>query len=173
LEIGADAYLNKPFAARELRAQVRNLLALRNRARDHARAGQHVAPLPAGALPQSEEPAAAPVPAPLRGLDQQFLEKVAAAVAANLGESEFDVDQLSDAVALSRTQLQRKLRALTGQSPAEYVRLARLQRALELLRERAGTVAEVGYEVGFSSPAHFSTVFSRQFGYPPSEVGKQ
>jgi len=173
LEIGADAYLNKPFAARELRAQVRNLLALRNRNREHARAEQQVARVPAHALPEGVAPEAAPVAAPLRGLDQQFLEKVAAAVAENLGESEFDVDQLSDAVALSRTQLQRKLRALTGQSPAEYVRLARLQRALELLRARAGTVAEVGYEVGFSSPAHFSTVFSRQFGYPPSEVGKQ
>jgi len=51
--------------------------------------------------------------------------------------------------------------------------LARLHRALALLQERAGTVAEVGYQVGFSSPAHFSTVFSRQFGYPPSEVARQ
>ena len=98
---------------------------------------------------------------------------MAEAVAANLAESDFDVDQLSSAVALSRTQMQRKLRALTGQAPAEYIRTARLHRALELLRERAGTVAEVGYEVGFSSPAHFSTVFSRQFGYPPSEVSRQ
>jgi transcriptional regulator GlxA family with amidase domain len=108
----------------------------------------------------------------LSAIDQRFLDKVAA-VGENLAESDFDVDQLNSAVALSRTQLQRKRRALTGQSPAEYIRTARLQTALALLRARAGTVAEIGYQVGFSSPAHFSTVFSREFGYLPSEVVRQ
>ena len=96
-----------------------------------------------------------------------------AVVEQQLGNSAFDVEQLSSAVALSRTQTHRKLRALTGQSPAEYVRTARLQRALELLRERAGTVSEISYQVGFGSPAHFSTAFSRQFGYPPSEAARR
>ncbi len=200
LETGADVYLGKPFAARELRAQVRNLLALRDRTRSYARATLALASVPPSAPkpePAAPRPAAilqpdtkaevesggeALTPAPtgvpsttsrLSALDRRFLATVAAAVAANLAESDFDVDRLSSAVAMSRTQMQRKLRALTGQAPAEYIRTARLHRAMELLRERAGTVAEVGYEVGFSSPAHFSTVFSRQFGYPPSEVGKQ
>ena len=198
LELGADAYLNKPFAARELRAQVRNLLALRDRTRSYARATLALLPAPgpmapagphAGTSPPTDlvadaaadvEAAEAAVPTPgagaslprLSALDRRFLAAVAQAVAANLAESDFDVDQLSSAVALSRTQMQRKLRALTGQAPAEYIRTARLGRALELLRERAGTVAEVGYEVGFSSPAHFSTVFSRHYGYPPSEVSR-
>jgi signal transduction histidine kinase/DNA-binding response OmpR family regulator len=163
LETGADAYLGKPFAARELRAQVRNLLALRARTRAQA-LGTTLGSTPGAA--------AEPVPETgrLSALDEQFLARVTAAVEQNLAESAFDVDQLSRDVALSRTQLQRKLRALTGQAPAEYIRLARLQRAMELLQAGAGSVSEVGYEVGFSSPAHFSTVFSRHFGFPPSET---
>ena len=167
LETGADAYLSKPFAARELRAQVRNLLALRERTHSFARTAQQ---LVAGYDQPGPEAPAAPH---LSALDQRFLNKVAASVEENLAESDFDVDQLSSAVALSRTQMQRKLRALTGQAPAEYIRLARLHRALELLREQAGTVSEIGYQVGFVSPAHFSRVFARQYGYPPSEVGRQ
>ncbi len=175
LETGADAYLGKPFAARELRAQVRNLLALRDRTRALTRAEQHLVlagpPDPDGT--PADEPAPTLAPARLSALDRDFLARVAASVEENLAESEFDVDQLSRAVALSRTQVQRKLRALTGQAPAEYIRTARLLRARALLREQAGTVAEIGYGVGFSSPAHFSTVFSRQFGYPPSEAARQ
>ena len=182
LETGADAYVGKPFAARELRAQVRNLLALRNRNRALTLAARHGGTPPASPLlpePASlaaaaiaDPTAAAPAPAPLSAIDRSFLERVVAAVEQNLGEGDFDVEQLSSAVALSRTQLHRKLRALIGQSPAEYIRLERLERARLLLREQAGTVAEVCYQVGFNSPAHFSTAFSRQFGYPPSEAAQ-
>jgi signal transduction histidine kinase/DNA-binding response OmpR family regulator len=174
LETGADAYLGKPFSARELRAQVRNLLALRDRNRSLTQAARHttLADAPAVEHLDAEAPALSAMPR-LSAIDRNFLEKVVSTVEANLGDSEFDVDHLSRAVALSRTQVHRKLRALTGQAPAEYIRTARLQRALELLRERAGTVSEISYQVGFGSPAHFSTVFSRQFGYPPSEVARQ
>jgi signal transduction histidine kinase/DNA-binding response OmpR family regulator len=177
LETGADAYLGKPFAARELRAQVRNLLALRDRNRTHTHAAHYV-PLTEGQADDSRptpdaEPDVPTAPVRLSAIDRQFLEKVAAAVEKNMSESEFDVTQLSSAVALSRTQTHRKLRALIGQAPAEYIRLARLKRAMGLLQEQAGTVSEIGYQVGFSSPAHFSTVFSRHFGYPPSEVAKR
>ncbi|GAB3585388.1 hypothetical protein GCM10027345_33600 [Hymenobacter daeguensis] len=172
LETGADAYLGKPFSARELRAQVRNLLALRDRNRSLTQAAQRAALAdtpPAGPA----EAAAGQPPVLLSAIDRAFLEKVVSTVTEHLGNSEFDVDHLSRAVALSRTQVHRKLRALTGQAPAEYIRTARLQQALTLLRERAGTVSEISYQVGFGSPAHFSTAFSRQFGYPPSEVARQ
>ncbi|MBC7446954.1 MAG: response regulator [Hymenobacteraceae bacterium] len=183
LETGADAYLSKPFAARELRAQIRNLLAPRDRTRAATRAALNAAPggsaplsadgagagLRTGNLVAATPPPVLPRHAPL---DEQFLAAVAAAVEGQLAEPDFDVDQLSSAVAFSRTQLQRKLRALTGQSPAEYIRTVRLGRALTLLRERAGSVSEIGYRVGFSSPAHFSTVFSRHFGYPPSDAAR-
>jgi signal transduction histidine kinase/DNA-binding response OmpR family regulator len=171
LETGADAYLGKPFSARELRAQVRNLLALRDRNRALPQAAQHAntaAALTSRPDAESEQPQAL-----LSAIDRTFLEKVVSTVEENLGNSEFDVDHLSRAVALSRTQVHRKLRALIGQAPAEYIRSMRLQQALTLLRARAGTVSEVAYQVGFGSPAHFSTAFSRQFGYPPSEVARR
>ena len=174
LETGADAYVGKPFAARELRAQVRNLLALRDRTRTQTQLVQHASPSPVSSATDAPSLAdAAPVLPLLSAIDRTFLAKVAAAVTDNLDNGDFDVEQLSSAVALSRTQVHRKLRALTGQSPAEYIRTERLQLARELLREQAGTVAEVCYRVGFNSPAHFSTAFSRQFGYPPSEAARQ
>ena len=173
LETGADAYVGKPFAARELRAQVRNLLALRTRTRAQTLAAQHAETAGAGSANEALPEAPAPPPPLLSAIDRTFLNRVAAAVADNLDNGEFDVEQLSSAVALSRTQVHRKLRALTGQSPAEYIRTERLQVARELLRAQAGTVAEICYRVGFNSPAHFSTAFSRQFGYPPSEAARQ
>lgn len=74
---------------------------------------------------------------------------------------------------MSRTPVHRKLKGLTGQSPGEYIRSTRLHRARALLRAQVGTVAEVAYQVGFGSPAAFSTAFSRQFGYPPSTTFQQ
>ena len=74
---------------------------------------------------------------------------------------------------MSRTPVHRKLKGLTGQSPGEYIRSTRLHRARALLRAQVGTVAEVAYQVGFGSPAAFSTAFSRQFGYPPSTAFQQ
>ncbi|WP_460501662.1 helix-turn-helix transcriptional regulator, partial [Hymenobacter agri] len=144
-----------------------------DRTRAQTLAAQH--PATAGAALVSEAVPEAPTPAPptLSAIDRTFLARVAAAVAENLDNGEFEVEQLTSAVALSRTQVHRKLRALTGQSPAEYIRTERLQVARELLRAQAGTVAEVCYRVGFNSPAHFSTAFSRQFGYPPSEAARQ
>ena len=76
-------------------------------------------------------------------------------------------------IGLSRTQVHRKLKALTGQAPGDYIRSTRLHRARALLRAQVGTVAEVSYQVGFGSPAAFSTAFSRQFGYPPSATTRQ
>ena len=194
LETGADAYLAKPFNPRELQAQVRNLLALRERVRE--RFGWAVAAPAADGLEASEVaeaikiagPAAdftaeSPVPAnplndpaalaALPALDRQFLEKVNALLAAHLGDEGFGVDQMSEALNLSRTQVHRKLKALTGQTPGECLRLTRMHCALTLLRARAGTVADIAFRVGYGSPAHFSTAFSRQFGFLPSLAHKQ
>ena len=91
----------------------------------------------------------------------------------HLGDESYSVDQLGADLNLSRTQLHRKLKALTGQAPGEYLRQTRLLRALALLQGRVATVAEVAYQVGYGSPAHFSPAFSRQFGYPPSAVGRE
>jgi signal transduction histidine kinase/DNA-binding response OmpR family regulator len=181
LETGADSFLAKPFAPRELRAQVRNLLALRRQVR-----AQVVATLqPAAVLEEMPAAVALPFMAPdplaahvaavaaLPSADQRFLNRLNELVLQHLDDEDFGVDQLGQEIGLSRTQLHRKLKALTGQSPGDCIRQTRLLRALALLQARVGTVAEVAYQVGFSSPNHFSTAFSRQFGYPPSAVGKE
>lgn len=195
LETGADSFLAKPFDPRELRAQVKNLLTLRQRVRDRFAAASAAPTEPA--VPNTEHPTpntqhpeaemlqpeghATPDPlvahaaavASLPSFDQKFLTKLNDIILQHLDDEGFGVDQLGQEIALSRTQLHRKLKALTGQSPGDCIRQTRLLRALALLQARIGTVAEVAYQVGFSSPNHFSTAFSRQFGYPPSAVGKQ
>ncbi|MDO7849885.1 response regulator [Hymenobacter sp. M29] len=176
LETGADSFLAKPFSPRELLAQVRNLLALRRRvqarfaaeqaATNAAEGGREViAPPLAKADPLAAHLAAV---AGRPSLDQEFLRRTSEAVLRHLADEDFGVDQLGNDIGMSRTQVHRKLKALTGQSPGEYIRGMRLHRALALLRAQVGTVAEVSYQVGFGSPAAFSTAFSRQFGYPPS-----
>ena len=110
--------------------------------------------------------------ADLPSLDQEFLRRVNDSVLRHLADEAFGVDQLGADIGMSRTQIHRKLKALTGQSPGECIRGTRLHRALALLRARTGTVAEVAYQVGFGSPTHFSTAFSRQFGYPPSAAAR-
>ncbi|HEX8425209.1 hybrid sensor histidine kinase/response regulator transcription factor [Hymenobacter sp.] len=189
LEIGADAYLAKPFNPRELRAQVRNLLALRRRlqSRFALQPAVMAAPSPpaapddaplvaanvtaASALLSPLEQHAAAVAA-LPSLDQAFLRRVEQAVESHLDDGDFSVEALSQEVALSRAQLHRKLKALTGQAPGDFIRTTRLLRAHALLQGQVGNVAEVAYKVGFNSPAHFSTSFSKLFGYAPSEVSK-
>ena len=109
----------------------------------------------------------------LPSLDQEFLQRVSETVLKHLADESFGVDQLGQDIGLSRTQVHRKLKALTGQSPGDYIRGTRLHRAQALLRAQVGTVAEVSYQVGFGSPASFSTAFSRQFGYPPSAATRQ
>ncbi|HEX8657776.1 MAG TPA: two-component regulator propeller domain-containing protein [Hymenobacter sp.] len=170
LETGADCFLAKPFSPRELRAQVRNLLALRHRLQ--ARLAPP-APLAApAALPDAQAAHAAAV-AGLPTLDQEFLRRVNESILRHLGDETFGVDELGADIGMGRTQIHRKLKALTGQSPGEVIRVTRLHRALALLRARTGNVAEVAYQVGFANPTHFSTAFSRQFGYPPSAAARQ
>ncbi len=188
LETGADSFLAKPFDPRELRAQVRNLLALKQRVRERVAAAlQPVAAVsalteqaelnnPAGAMAEMPTPdplaAHAAAVAELPSADQKFLTKLNDLILQHLEDEEFGVDELGREIGLSRTQLHRKLKALNGQSPGDCIRQTRLLRALALLQARIGTVAEVAYQVGFSSPNNFSTAFSRQFGYPPSAVAK-
>lgn len=180
LETGADSFLAKPFAPRELRAQVRNLLALRRQVRARVElalqpvnSSEELSRVPDSG-PTVPDPLAAHVAAvaTLPSADQKFLNRLNELILQHLDDEDFGVDQLGQEIGLSRTQLHRKLKAITGQSPGDCIRQTRLLRALALLQARVGTVAEVAYQVGFSSPNHFSTAFSKQFGYPPSAVGK-
>lgn len=156
IETGADAYLAKPFDKRELIAVTENLL----RNRQHLREKYSKDSIWLSGI--SDMPSK----------EQEFIEKVRASIAEHLDDSDYGADQLAGDLALSRTQLHRKLKQLLDQSPGELIRIIRLQRAHALLKNRAGTVAEVAYMVGYGNPANFSTSFSRHFGYPPGQLSK-
>ncbi|WP_460616281.1 ATP-binding protein [Hymenobacter ruber] len=175
LETGADSFLAKPFNPRELRAQVRNLLALRRQVQAHFTPVAPATPIaaPLASLEPEQAAAHAAAAAGQLSLDQDFLRRVSESMLRHLADESFGVDELGADIGLSRTQIHRKLKALTGQSPGESLRTTRLNRALALLQAQVGTVAEVAYQVGFGSPAAFSTAFSRQFGLPPSAVARQ
>ncbi len=106
-------------------------------------------------------------------MDEAFLSKVIAVVESHIDAPAFDTDVLAREAGISRRHLNRKLRALTGQSVREFIRTVRLKRAAQLLQQQAGSVTEIAYEVGFLSIAHFAKRFREQFGVAPSEFGKR
>ena len=90
-----------------------------------------------------------------------------------LGDENFSVEQLSKEVGMSRAQLHRKLIALTGVSASRFVRNYRLEHAHQLLQNKVGTVSEIAYRVGYSSPAYFTKCFTEDYGISPSQVKKE
>jgi transcriptional regulator GlxA family with amidase domain len=95
------------------------------------------------------------------------------AVEAHIDDPDFETDHLARESGISRRQLNRKLRALTGQSVREFIRIMRLKRAAQLLQQQSGTVTEIAYEVGFNNIGHFAKIFREQFGVSPSEYLKK
>jgi len=154
LETGADAYLTKPFDEAELLLRARKLIEQRSQLREKFAA----------------QPALKPTSVTLPSTDQRFLDKVAAAIEENIGNEFFSVEDLAAAVHFSRSQLHRKLKALTGKSPTDLIREFRLCRAKDLLEQKAGNVSEIALEVGYSSLSYFTRSFKAAFGVPPSEV---
>ena len=153
-----DDYLTKPFDPAELRARIGNLIAVRQRLRERFRQ-------PGGAsVPADASPASRDIPS----ADAVFVADVRAAVEDHLGDPDFGTEALAEAVGQSRTTLYRRLKAATGQTPSELLRVARLERAAALLAARAGTVGEVAYAVGYKSVAHFSNGFLEHHGCRPS-----
>lgn len=154
IETGADAYLAKPFDQRELLALIENLISVREQLRLYYASGD---------LWLRDTIA-------LPSIEQDFITRIRRAVESHLNEEGYSADQLARDIGLSRTQLHRKLKGLIGQAPGELIRIVRLQYAHDLLERRVATVSEVAYMVGFSSPASFSTSFSRHFGFAPKTV---
>ena len=109
----------------------------------------------------------------LRSMDEVFLSKLEEAIEANLENKDFSVDELGREIGMSRSQIHRKLHALTGKSASKFIRTFKLEKARELLQKNVGTVSEISFMMGFSSPAYFGQVFLEEFGYPPSEVRKK
>ncbi len=157
LETGADDYIGKPFGVQALVLKVRNLLALRENIRRRAGGKKFLSP---------REVATNPV-------DEAFLERVLEIVQQHLPDPDFKVEDFTRAIGMSRIQLYRKLKALTGVSVNEFVRNQRLQRAAQLLEKNELTVAEVTYQVGFADLKYFRTCFREHFGVNPSEYAHQ
>ncbi len=153
LETGADDYLTKPFNSKELRTRVNNLIELRRNLRERYR----------------KEGILQPKEIAVTSVEEQFLQKLVAIVEENLAEEDFNVEKLSSDLAMSRRQLLRKIRALTGQTPTDFVRSFRLKRAKQMMEKGAGTISEIAYAVGFNNLAYFSRSFRKEYGKPPSE----
>ena len=100
---------------------------------------------------------------------ERFLEKLKQTIQEHIADADYDTEKFAHDMCMSRMQLNRKLRALTGHSTHELVREFRLQRAAELLGKNAGNVSEVAFEVGFNDLSHFARVFRERFGMLPSE----
>ncbi len=153
LEAGADAYLAKPFNRQELEVELAKLVHIRELLRQK--------------YTQTAVPAADGKPL---GLNERFLRDVHQILERHYSDEGFGIKALYSKIGMSRTQLHRKLVALTGVPASQYIRAFRLEKAKALLRTTRMTIAEVAYAVGFSDPLYFSRVFSRQFGLSPSEA---
>jgi DNA-binding response OmpR family regulator len=152
-QIGADDYLVKPFDGKELMVRIANLIEQRRLLRVRFRS----------------EIVLRPNEISVTTLDEKFLKRVMELVEEHLADSGFDTEAMAKELFLSRMQLHRKLKALSGRSPHDFVRQMRLQRAAQLLRKRAGNVSEVAFEVGFNNLSHFAKSFREEFGKSPSE----
>jgi len=155
LEIGADDYIIKPFDSREVLARVKNLITLRRNLR--AKYGQQVT---LGVSTME-----------VTSLDERFLKNLKEKIEQHISDPNYDTETIAYDMCMSRMQLNRKVHALTGYSTHGLVREFRLQRAADLLKRHAGTVAEVAFDVGLNNLSHFARVFRERFGVPPSEYG--
>ena len=153
-EHGADAYITKPFSAPLLLARIHNLLQSRKQLKQ----------VFAGADELAKEEISTP--------DKEFVSKIRNEIHRNISDNDFGVEQLGAAVDLSRVQLYRKVKALTGLSPVELIRATRVNRARKLIEGGATSVSEVAYQVGFTSPSYFTKCFKDQFGVSPMELLK-
>jgi AraC-like DNA-binding protein len=109
----------------------------------------------------------------VKGNDEALMERIVKVVNDHLSDSEFNVETLTHEVGISRAQLHRKMKEMTGLPISEFIRNMRLEQAVRLLKEQKINVTQVAYSVGFSNVSHFSTVFRRQFGVPPTEFVEQ
>lgn len=154
LTLGADAYLTKPFNADELLLRVKNLIASRVKLWEHFNAK--------GVLVVRD--------VDMQSVEDQFLEQVLKAIRANVDNEFLSVGDLAREVGFSKSQLHRKLKALCNKSPNQLIIEFRLNEAKRMLEDKAGTVSEVAYSVGYSNMSYFTKSFKEQFGVLPSKI---
>ena len=152
---GADSYISKPFNSQLLLSRVRNLIANRRQLRQFFGDNQTI-----------EKEA-------ISDLDKGFVSRFKSLVEERMKDAELNVEDLGRNMGMSRVQLYRKLKSLTNYSPNELLRQMRLKKAASLLASSDMTVAEIAYEVGFSSPSYFTKCYKEQFGESPTEFLKR
>lgn len=153
-EHGADAYITKPFSDHLLLVRISNLLqARRQRKNDEAKQMLSAEDI------QTDEPG-----------ERMFLERFKKAAKSHIGDANLRMDDLGSELSLSKVQMYRKVKALSGKTPAEVLREMRMQKAYSLLKQTDKTISEVAAEVGFAIPGYFSACFKKQFGINPTEL---
>ncbi|MFC2456013.1 MAG: substrate-binding domain-containing protein [Prevotella intermedia] len=150
---GADAYLTKPFNGNVLKARIKNLITNRK-----------LMKIVFGNDAQQE-----PIEAVAQSAESQFVEKFRTIIQGNLGNSDLNVETISHEMGISRAQLYRKIKSITGISPNDIIREARMKRADRLLETTDKSVSEIAYEVGFSSPSYFTKCYREFFGRTPNK----
>lgn len=157
IETGADDYITKPFNQKILVSKTAKLIALRKELQSR----------------YSQEVILKPKDIALNSVDEQFLEKVQKIMDEQLVEASFNIEAFSRAVGMSRMQLHRKLKALTGLSASDFIRSQRLKLAADLLKNSDNNVSQIGYAVGFNNHSYFTKCFKEVYGQTPSEFAKK
>jgi signal transduction histidine kinase/DNA-binding response OmpR family regulator len=165
LEIGADAYLEKPFNREELLIRIKKLLELRKNLQQFylKKAGLQTD------VSSTEIVAVVAEERALHKKEDAFVKKVREDIEAHFQDSNFTVEQLCKLVFMSHSQLHRKLEALTGCSPNKFIRIIRLNKAKELLKQPTNSIASIALDCGYNDPGYFARVFKQEFGVTPQE----
>jgi signal transduction histidine kinase/DNA-binding response OmpR family regulator len=153
LEARADDYIAKPFNMRELQARIANLIALRAELRREYRDELNINPAEVTS----------------NSLDASFLEKAIRLVEENMAQENFSIEHLYQELAMSRSMLHKKLKALTNQSASEFINDIRLRNAARLLKNQTSNISEIAYSVGYNSISYFNISFKKKFGVTPTE----
>ena len=155
LETGADDYLIKPFDIREMLVRIKNLINSRKILQDKYGKGDFF-------RRQVKKKLSSP--------NEKFMCKIVEVIENHISEEDFNIEQFSFEIGMSRVQLYRKLKALTGKPASLYVRSVRLAKAKLKIKEKEGNISEIAYSVGFGSPTYFTRCFKEEFGYLPSDL---
>lgn len=157
LSRGADAYLAKPFHDKELKIRIEQLIQLREKLKERYAGLALKKPSTDKALK----------------LDDEFVLKVRATIEEHLDDEQFGVEELSKTIFLSRAQVHRKIKALTGKSTGQFIHTVRLHHALQFLQEKDKSITNIAFDVGYNDPSYFTRMFTREFGQPPSYFAKK
>ena len=157
LQLGAEAYIEKPFSVKFFRQLIRSLLDNRRRERESF----------------SKKPFFNMDNMHMTKADEEFMNKVIKIIEDNVGEDNFNVECMADILCMSHSSLLRKIKSVFNMSPVELIRLIKLKKAAELIQEGKHLIGDICYMVGISSPSYFSKLFFKQFGISPKDFEKQ